>query len=365
MNYICNWEKNKLRSWSGTHYSLFTSLNSQFSINEISLEFTTLQNMFLFFRKTIYFILNKKSLRKFNLIYLEKNLGKILLKKRDNKINFMFETYNNNQIANSTIYIDLSISYLNHLAQMKSPLLKYTSFSQNVSKEDIDYRIQSENFFFLKCKAIFTMSKWLADYLVTENHLLANKVYHVGGGCNIDTRKIDSTKKKGNKFLFVGIDWERKNGPLVLEAFNRLILFYPELELYIAGPNKTVTSNSKVFFLGNLSYDQIAYYYNLCDFFVLPSKFEAYGLVFAEALIFGLPCIGKNAFAMSEFIEDDKNGILINHDDVDELMNAMKKMFIQSNKFVKFVKANKDYYLNKYSWDSVASRIKNVISNID
>jgi glycosyltransferase involved in cell wall biosynthesis len=68
---------------------------------------------------------------------------------------------------------------------------------------------------------------------------------------------------------------------------------------------------------------------------------------------------------MAEFIENGKNGILIQNDDAVELRNAMEKMFIESRKFVKFVKANKDYYLNKYSWDSVASRIGHVISIID
>ena len=44
---------------------------------------------------------------------------------------------------------------------------------------------------------------------------------------------------------------------------------------------------------------------NLCDYFVMPSKFEAYGLVFAEALIYGLPCIGKKCYARPEFINNE------------------------------------------------------------
>ena len=57
-----------------------------------------------------------------------------------------------------------------------------------------------------------------------------------------------------------------------------------------------------------MSYEESAKYFNLCDFFVMPSRFEAYGLVFPEALIFGLPCIGKNICAVPEFIQDGENG---------------------------------------------------------
>ena len=54
----------------------------------------------------------------------------------------------------------------------------------------------------------------------------------------------------------------------------------------------------------------------------MPSYFEAYGLVFAEALTYGLPCIGRDKFAMSEFIEDGCTGRLISGEDVEELLDV-------------------------------------------
>ena len=50
----------------------------------------------------------------------------------------------------------------------------------------------------------------------------------------------------------------------------------------------------------------------MCDVFCMPSYFEAYGLVFVEALTFGLPCIGRNCYEMPYFIEDGKTGLLLN-----------------------------------------------------
>ena len=88
----------------------------------------------------------------------------------------------------------------------------------------------------------------------------------------------------------------------------------------------------------------------------MPSQFEAYGLVFAEALIYGLPCIGKNCFAMPEFIKDGDNGYLIDENDANELCKKME-MLLTDKEIAKNVMNNMNYYKDKYSWDSVAKRM--------
>ncbi len=45
--------------------------------------------------------------------------------------------------------------------------------------------------------------------------------------------------------------------------------------------------------------------------FVLPSKFDAWGHVFVEAMGNGLPCIGTNCCAMPEIIEEGVTGRLV------------------------------------------------------
>ena len=106
---------------------------------------------------------------------------------------------------------------------------------------------------------------------------------------------------------------------------------------------------------------KLSYYYNICDIFCMPSYFEAYGLVFGEALVYGLPCIGRNNFAMKEFIQDGYNGYLIEKDDPYELA---KKMFdlLNDDKIKSNVENNRGYYIEEYSWDTVAERIIKVIN---
>ena len=51
----------------------------------------------------------------------------------------------------------------------------------------------------------------------------------------------------------------------------------------------------------------------------MPSRLEGFGIVFPEALARGLPCIGRDAYAMPESITPGVSGGLITGDDEHEL----------------------------------------------
>jgi glycosyltransferase involved in cell wall biosynthesis len=220
--------------------------------------------------------------------------------------------------------------------------------------------------FYQECAGIFTMSEWLKKDLVQKTGVPEHKVHHVGGGCNVDITQIDDSRRNGKRFLYVGINWKRKNGELVVEAFEKLKTVYSceALELYVVGPDEKpecIKEQKGIYFLGRLSRNELVEYYNLCDYFVMPSRYEAYGLVFAEALCFGLPCIGKNLCAMPEFIQEGENGYLIENDDADELCNAMGKLFMNGKEMADKLAEKRNFYVEKYSWNSVADRIIDVM----
>ena len=208
------------------------------------------------------------------------------------------------------------------------------------------------------------MSKWLAEHLVNYSKIPPEKVHAVGGGINLDLGKIKSVKKDNNKVLFVGRDFYRKGGDLVYEAFKIAKKSNPNIKLYVAGPKEwpMEDKDENLIFLGDIDSDELSQYYNMCDIFCMPSRFEAYGLVFIEALVYGLPCIGRNAFAMKEFIQDGENGYLIDDDNANIL--ASKILDLLTNDAIKEnVVSKKAYYISEYSWDTVANRIIEVIKN--
>jgi glycosyltransferase involved in cell wall biosynthesis len=55
----------------------------------------------------------------------------------------------------------------------------------------------------------------------------------------------------------------------------------------------------------------------------MPSRQEGFGLVYAEAMWHGLPCIGSSADAASQVIADGETGVLVPFGDVDAIGAAL------------------------------------------
>jgi glycosyltransferase involved in cell wall biosynthesis len=81
----------------------------------------------------------------------------------------------------------------------------------------------------------------------------------------------------------------------------------------------------RITLLGAVSAQQLASLYATSDLFVLPSRFEGYGMAFAEAIAHGLPVIGTTAGAIPQTVPAGA-GILVRPDDVDALASALRQL---------------------------------------
>jgi glycosyltransferase involved in cell wall biosynthesis len=70
---------------------------------------------------------------------------------------------------------------------------------------------------------------------------------------------------------------------------------------------------------------QLASLYASADVFVLPSRFEGYGMAYAEAIAHGVPVIGTRAGAIPETVPSDA-GVLVPPDDVEVLAATLQRL---------------------------------------
>lgn len=76
---------------------------------------------------------------------------------------------------------------------------------------------------------------------------------------------------------------------------------------------------------GYVDTEELSDYYNAADLFIMPSKEEGFGIVFIEAMSYGLPVIAGNKDGSTEALADGALGTLADPDNIPELSMAISR----------------------------------------
>lgn len=101
-------------------------------------------------------------------------------------------------------------------------------------------------------------------------HLWKNIFTNYNADTTLERSQVDYSLKNGHRIFFVGRNFKRKNGQLVVDAFRILKSKDREAELYIAGSKNLDIQIDGVYLFGNLPPDELYHYLNLCDIFCMP-----------------------------------------------------------------------------------------------
>jgi glycosyltransferase involved in cell wall biosynthesis len=185
--------------------------------------------------------------------------------------------------------------------------------------------IELETEVYESAKFIFTWSEFTRQSFIHDYKMSPDKVVTVGGGSNLVAEDLSTKSYDSQTAIFVGYEFERKGGQYLLESWHKVRQQLPNAKLYIVGPRAPVAPPQPgVYWLGRINDREILrekYLESTC--FVMPSLFEPFGHVFAEAMGLGLSCVGTNHCAMPEIINPGVTGLLAQPRDVDSLADAL------------------------------------------
>ena len=267
------------------------------------------------------------------------------------------------------LYQDLSYDVLLERADVPGGLSHFPSLSRAavMRLRDRQQRV------YAGAVGLLAMSRWFAEELV-KSGVPADRVHVVHPGASalvVDSARTAAaaarrTAGPRRRLLFVGKDFRTKAGDQVVAALAVLRREVdPEITLTIVGPTGWPVAGPVppgVDFRGRLPVAELSRVYHEHDLFVLPSRFEGFGIAFVEALGHGLPVVGRRAFAMPEIITAGVDGGLVGGDDPAELAELVAGL-LADDALYSGMAARAEDVVAYYSWERAAADVLAAVSS--
>ncbi len=137
----------------------------------------------------------------------------------------------------------------------------------------------------------------------------------------------------GRYILFLGFPFNRKGVDVLIQAFNKISDKHPDVELRIVGycPDRTpyerlAGDNPRIRFEKGVPHNEAMELMSGCTLFALPARMEGVPRVLIEAMAAQKPVVSTRVSGIPALVEDGRNGLLCEVDDVDGLAGHLDRL---------------------------------------
>jgi alpha-maltose-1-phosphate synthase len=203
-----------------------------------------------------------------------------------------------------------------------------------VERWSFGFNVRRDGEVLRRAKAIVSTSRWTALDIErmypdcrTPIHVMPNPVRLD----LFDPAWIDARRSHGGartQCLFIGGDFRRKGGDDLLDAWVRGgFSRHADLILVTGSPLPLpLPAGVRVLTGIRANTPEWTAVWRDADLFVMPTRNEAFGLVYQEAAAAGIPAIGTRLNAIPEIIEDGDTGVLVTPGDISGLAAALERL---------------------------------------
>ena len=233
-----------------------------------------------------------------------------------------------------------------------------------------------------KNMVVATKSVLATDYIRSKGIL---DVTTIGVGIDLDNllrtqddiydhefiRRLRQRKGTGKYLLYIGALEERRNIPFLLDVFKKVCDSNPECQLVLIGkghPDYTSACEQKIRNLSlsdriirceRLEQKYLKAVYEYSEAFLLPTRYEIFGMVLLEAMYFGLP-VFTTYNGGSSTLMNAENGIVLESLDAETWAEKIISVLNNENLANKIGENARKTITEKYTWDALADRFLEV-----
>ena len=250
-----------------------------------------------------------------------------------------------------------------------------TEFSEAslLTSAELDGVVEREAAIYRGAAAIFTLSERTRRSFIEDFHVPPERVRAVYGGPNFDAASLALPERVGEgppSVVFVGRQFERKGGDVLVAAFRKVRQHVADAQLTVVGPSRLEIQEPWLRFLGFLDKDKpsdwasLVSAYRSADVFCMPTRFEAFGIAYIEAMHFGLPCIGTDVWAVPEIIRNGETGYVVPPNDVDALAERLTQLLTDRALAGRMGASGRSRAQQQFTWARVAARIAETLDAV-
>lgn len=218
-----------------------------------------------------------------------------------------------------------------------------------------------------RASLVLFSSDWAARAAIEFYGISEDKVKVVPFGANIDTPP-DFTEIKNAiakrpadkiKLLFLAKSWERKGGDIVLAVTHALHQAGYPVELSIVGIEPPGLSNPPPYIrcLGYISKQsnegkaKLATLLAKSHFLFVPSRGEAYGIVFCEANAYGVPCLTTHVGGIGTVVKPNINGMTFGLDaPLERYCNYITSLHEDKTRYQELALSSYNEFTTRLNW---------------
>jgi glycosyltransferase involved in cell wall biosynthesis len=228
-----------------------------------------------------------------------------------------------------------------------------------------------------RAAAVTYPSLWAARSALNYYGVEPNRVSVIPWGANMDRfpnveRILSAKNMERCSLLFLGVNWERKGGPIAHEATQILRQRGVDATLTVCGCTPPQSTWAKwLHFIPRLDkedpiqQEELSRLLLSANFLLLPTRNDCYGIAFCEASAHGTPSIATDTGGVSAAVAEGRSGFLLSLEaGAEAYADLIYDVWSDPDRYRQLVGTSRGHYESTVNWDRWGLGVTQIITSL-
>ena len=182
---------------------------------------------------------------------------------------------------------------------------------------------------------------------------------------DIDYREKLNIPKNHKILLYIGKVEERRKPIFCMKLYKKIKDEYKNTSLVYVGSGPMLEETKEyakslklkdIHFIEKLPQSELQSLYKESSLFILPTRYEIFGMVLLESMYFGTPVITYKAAGPLDVIENEKDGIVMDNFEIENWFNKVKELIYEKDLSNTMGKKAQEKIKSNYLWKDIGKR---------